>query len=246
MLKHAFMTILLTLTLAPLMHADWSPHARLSERKNTTIYVASIQFPTAIKELPSIRAYFRGRKISGEAEGDQLLFTIETDRSMRKLYLLVVEDVSFAFDETVQYLKLKPDTGYKLWSLELMHKKNSNHNPHKLAGGIKLNTDDSSPYFWIMHEELIDARSGRIPDNSIVILYDPSFFESDLIGGSSVYLPKLMVSSNILKRVGSEEKLHEISTRFLLSALNSDTLHARPEYVIEQHKDTNRIMVVTT
>jgi hypothetical protein len=246
MLKQAFMPILLTLTLATSLRADWSPHARLSERKNTTIYVASVQFPAAIKELPSIRAYFGGRKISGEPDGDQLLFTIETDRSMRKLYLIVVEDISFAFDETVQYLKLKSDTRYKLWSLELMHKKNSNHPPHKVAGGIKLNGDDSSPYFWIMHEELLDTRTGRVPDNAIVILYDPSFFEGDLIGGSSVYLPKLMISSNILKRVGSEEKLHEISTRFLLSALNPDTLHASPKYAIEQHPTTNRIMVVTT
>lgn len=246
MLKQTFITILLTLTIATPLLADWSPHARLSERKNTTIYVASVQFPSAIKELPSIRAYFAGRKISGEPDGDQLLFTIETDRSMRKLYLLVVEDVSFAFDETVQHLKLKPDTRYKLWSLELMHKKNSNYVPHKLAGGIKLNGDDSSPYFWIMHEELIDMRTGRVPDYAIVILYDPSFFETDLIGGSSVYLPKLMISSNILKRVGSEEKLHEISTRFLLSALNCDTLHATPKYAIEQHPTTNRIMVVTT
>ena len=103
-----------------------------------------------------------------------------------------------------------------------------------------------SPYYWIMHEELIDLRSGRIPDYTIVILYEPSFFERDLTGGSSVYLPKLMISSNILKRVGSEEKLHEISTRFLLSALNADTLHTSPQYAIEQHKDTNRIMVVTT
>lgn len=246
MLKQALATILLSLTLAAPLIADWSPHARLSERKNTTIYVASVQFPAAVKELPSIRAYFAGRKISGEPDGDQLLFTIETDRSMRKLYLLVVEDISFAFDETVQYLKLKPNTEYKLWSLELMHKKNSNNTPHKLAGGIKLNGDDSSPYFWIMHEELIDMRTGRVPDNTIVVLYDPSFFETDLTGGSSVYLPKLMISSNILKRVGSEEKLHEISTRFLLSALNSDTLHATPKYAIEQHPSTNRIMVVTT
>ena len=131
MLKQSLIPILLTLTVATPLLADWSPHARLSERKNTTIYVASVQFPAAIKEIPSIRAYFAGRKISGEADGDQLLFTIETDRSMRKLYLLVVDDVSFAFDETVQYLKLKSDTRYKLWSLELMHKKNSNYAPHK-------------------------------------------------------------------------------------------------------------------
>jgi hypothetical protein len=245
MLKQT-LAILLTLTTATPLLADWSPHARLSERKNTTIYVASVQFPTAIKELPSIRAYFRGHKISGEIDGDKIYFSIETDRSMHQLYLLVVDDISFAFDETVQYLKLKPEAHYKLWSLELKHKKNNNLIPRKVAGGIKLNDDDASPYFWIMHEEMIDARSGRVPDNAIVILYDPSFFESDLIGGSSVYLPKLMISSNILKRVGSEEKLHEISTRFLLSALNPDTLHASPKYVIEQHPTTNRIMVVTT
>jgi len=238
-----WLTVSATISATP----DWSPHARLSERKNTTIYVASVQFPAIIKELPTMRAYFAGKKITCEVDGDRLLFTIETERNMRKLYILVVEDNSFKYDETVQYLRVKPGTPYKFWSLELVHKKNNRTIAPKLVGGIKLNQDETSPYFWIIHEETIDEATGRIPDNTMILRYHPSFVGHLEESDSSVNLPTLVIVPNILKLVGSEKNLHEISTRYILSALDyCDTIHDRQTYAIEQHKDVNRISIIST
>lgn len=216
--------------------------------RNTTLYVASLQFPSVIKELPDIRAYFAGSKITCEKDKElhRLLFTISTERSLRKMYLLVVENSFFETEEnTVKYLKIKPSNQYKLWSLELMHKKNAEALESKVVGGIKLNADEKSPYFWIIHEENVDPITGQIPDNTLIVTYDPKLIDH-LEGGSGVELPKMIIASNILDIVGSEEKLQDLSARYLLSALDSDAVHARSEYVITQHPSVNRITICTT
>jgi hypothetical protein len=245
MLKRILRAMLLTISLATPIFAEWSPHSRLSERKSTTIYVASVQFPSIIKELPKMRAYFGGRKVVCETDGDRLVFTIETDRSMRKLYLLIVEDHSFKFDETIRYLKIKPNTDYKLWSLELIHKKNTEVVAPKLVGGIKLDTDEKSPYYWIIREEILDGTTGQIPDNTIILRYNPNFVDHLEESRSSVDLPRIVIASDILKKVGSEANLHELSTRYLLSALECDTIHGRDNYVISR-PTANCITITTT
>ena len=114
---------------------------------------------------------------------------------MLKLYILVAENPSFHFDETVQYLK-QPNDAYKLWSVELMHKKQPEASGSKTVGGIKLNKDES-PYSWIIHEQTIDEKTGKIPDNTLVIKYNPKLVDH-LEGGSGAELPKIMMASNIL------------------------------------------------
>ena len=182
--------------------------------------MASIQFPSTIKELPDIRAYFAGTKALCEKDDalHRLLFTISAERTMLKLYILVAENPSFHFDETVRYLKSKPNDAYKLWSVELMHKKQTEVAGSKAVGGIKLNKDES-PYYWIIHEQTIDEKTGKIPDNTLVIKYNPKLVDH-LEGGSSVELPKIMMASNILELVGSKEKLQDLSIAILSPRLS--------------------------
>lgn len=250
MLTKIFNIVLLTLVVITPVRAEWSPYNKLSERKNTTIYVASMQFPSGIKQLPDIRAYFGGYKVNCEKDGDRILFTISADRNTRKLYLLVVENSSFETEEktnTIKYLKIKPSDAYKLWSLELMHKKSSDVFEKKIVGGIKLNSDEKSPYFWIVNEETILDNTGRIPDNTLIIVYDPKLIdhlEDGLEANSSIALPKLFISSKILNLSAGD--LEDLSTRYLLSALDCDAIHARCEYEVTHHPTANRITVTTT
>ncbi len=240
MFKKTLHAALLMITLA-------SP--ALAERpRSSTIYVASIQFPNDIQQVPNIQGFFGGYKISGEEDNDlhRVLFTISTERSMRKLYLLVVEKNSFeSEDNTIKYLKIKPTDSYKLWSLELMHKNNTPLMESKTVGGIKFNSEEKSPYFWIIHEETVDEVTGKIPDNTLVVIYDPKFIDH-LEGGSSVELPKMVISPNILQLVGSEQNLQDISTRYILSALDCRTIHASCERVVTRHPDASRLTITTT
>ncbi len=246
MLKGTLRTVLITISLVTPIFANQSRNNTLRDLpRNTNIYVASIQFPPAIKELPDIRAYFAGTKPICEKDNalHRLLFTISAERTMLKLYILVAENPSFHFDETVQYLK-QPNDAYKLWSVELMHKKQPEASGSKTVGGIKLNKDES-PYSWIIHEQTIDEKTGKIPDNTLVIKYNPKLVDH-LEGGSGAELPKIMMASNILELVGSKEKLHDLSISYVLSALDLDTIHARCEQEIKYHPNVNRITVCTT
>lgn len=244
MLKQALSIILATSITTSLL-AEWSPYNKLSERKNTTIYVASIQFPAIIKQLPSVRAFFDGNIVNCEQDGNRVVLTFSADRNTRKLNVLVVEKSSFEVEEktnTVKHLKIKPSDAYKFWSLELMHKQNTEAIAHKLVGGIKLNSDEKSPYYWVINKNVIDP-TGKVPGHTLVIIYDPELFTPDLEGdGSSVELPKFVITSNI-----SEADLNELSTRCLISALELAPIHARYECTVH-HPTANRdrVMIATT
>lgn len=241
MLKNTLRAIIMLCSVVSITFAD--------RPRNTTIYIASIQFPASIKQLPDVCAYFSGSKISCKKDNDlhRIFFDISTERSMQKLYLLVVENSSFKTeDNTVKYLKVKSNDAYKLWSLELMHKKNrTNAIEQKVVGGIKLNSDEESPYYWIIHEEAIPEHTGQIPDNTLIMLYKPEFIRG-LEGGSGVKLPTVIVASNVLELVGSEEKLHDLSISYVLSSLDLNTFHAQSTDEIKHHPTGNRITICTT
>ena len=62
MLKGTLRTVLITISLVTPIFANQSRNNTLKDLpRNTNIYVASIQFPSTIKEVPDIRAYFAAR-----------------------------------------------------------------------------------------------------------------------------------------------------------------------------------------
>lgn len=244
MMKQYLNTALLVLiTSVSLWGRDFSSFGR-----NITIYVASVQFPDSVKLLPDMRAYFEGYKISCEKDRDlnRILFSIPTDRSTRKLYLLVAEQSLFEAEEnTIKYLKVRPQDSYKLWSLELVHKKQLDEVESKITGGIKLNADEKSKYAWIIKEEVVPHDTGQLPDNTVILLFDPKLIDR-LEGGSGVELPKMMITPDVLKQVGSEKALHDISAQYLLSALDCDAFHARIQSDVKQDPHTNRVTITTS
>lgn len=183
-----------------------------------SLFVGSIQFPSILEMVPSIRVYYSGRKISCETDelGKKITFSIPEYKQRTFFCLLVAPSIEFGSHEnTVPFLKLQKNCPYKFYGMEL----------------VKVETQDkkkkkTSPfeYTWIVRELNLSLPDDRIPDDTIIVRYHPDYIQS-IEGGNMVEFPKIIIRPDILKLTGSEAKLHDISNRWFLAALHTDTIH---------------------
>lgn len=206
------------------------------------IFIGTIQFPTTIDIVPSIRIYYAGRKIATEFNdaAKKLTFSITEYKQRTFFCLLITPDIEFASpDNTIGYLKLKRNYPYKFYVLELV--------PQVIAESETKRKKFTKPtekitYNWYIRELILDPITGRIPDETIIIRYHPELFQS-FEGGNLIEFPKLVIRNDALKLLGSEAKLHEISNAWFLAALNTDTIH---ETVLSEFKITPQSKTVLT
>ncbi len=181
------------------------------------LFIGSIQFPSLLTATPHIRIYYAGRTVACETNDDtkKVTFCIPEFKQRTFFYVLVSPAISFAPQNTVPYLTLKQNCPYKFFVLQRVAYEPKNK---------KRKSDPSIEYGWIINELSLAPADGRIPDDTIIICYNPDFIEG-LQGGNAIEFPKLMIKKDIIKLVGSEEKLLEISNGYFLAALHSDTIH---------------------
>lgn len=183
-----------------------------------SLFIGSIQFPSIVEVVPSIRVYYSGRKIMCETDelGKKITFSIPEYKQRTFFYLLIAPSIEFGSHEnTVPFLKLQKNCPYKFYGMEL----------------VKVETQDkkkkkSSPfeYAWIVRELNLCLPDDRIPDDTIIVRYHPDYVQS-IEGGNMIEFPKITIRPDILKLTGSEAKLHDISNRWFLAALHTDTIH---------------------
>jgi hypothetical protein len=189
--------------------------------------VGIIQFPKAVQKIPSIRVYCGGKRILCEPDNEtkRLVFSLSEKKYQTYFYLLIAKEIDVQAEEnTIQYLKIKPGEPYKLYALELVV------NPHK--NGV-----------WVIKEVLLPSDTGRIPDETIIVYYDPAYF-SGLSGGNEVEFPKLLVKNDIIDMVGSELELHDISNKMLVSSLRYDPLHEHIKYIVKQDFNLKKVIAL--
>lgn len=203
------------------------------------LFVGSIQFPSVLEMVPSIRVYYSGRKISCETDelGKKITFNIPEYKQRTFFYLLIAPSIEFGSHEnTVPFLKLQKSCPHKFYGMEL----------------VKVETQDkkkkkTSPfeYAWVIKELNLNLPDGRIPDDTIIVRYHPDYVQS-IEGGNMVEFPKIIIRSDILKLTGSEAKLHDISNRWFLAALHTDTIHdpIQSEFMI--NPTTKTVLAMTT
>ena len=85
---------------------------------------------------------------------------------------------------------------------------------------------------------------GRIPDETIIIRYNPDYVQA-LEGGNNIEFPKIIIKPDILKLVGSEAKLHELSNSWFLAALNTDTIHETAPVRIRVTPQSKTVLAMT-
>ncbi len=220
---------ILILSIVSLMSGPWTSEL-------AAICVGNIQFPRDLKEVPSLRVYFAGKKIACDInnESKQTTFSIHSYQRNTPLYILVTEHLHWRSGEenTIKYLKTDISKPYKLYLAT----------PHESLPGKKR--EDTEAH-WNIQEITLDT-DGKLSDfDTIIVFFNPDLIET-LEGGNSITLPSLRVYSDILERVGSERELHAMNAKLLITALDSDCLHKPAECIVERHYQLKTVLALTT
>lgn len=202
------------------------------------VLTGSIQFPRAIECVPDIRIYYAGNKLKGERDDaiKKSIFTIPINKNTTIFYLLVCEHISAHtqdnFKNLVRYLKIEHHTPYKLYRMELVSQAAKNSNP------IPTNTRD-----WRISRVAL-GKDGRIPDDAIIICYNPKFIES-IEPLSAVELPIIKIRSDLLEHIGSQDALDQYSLELIMASLDMDLIHATIQPDLKKNYEKTIVAMIT-
>lgn len=212
------------------------------------LMMGTIQFPSDLAAVPSIRVYRGGRIIPCESDAYSKKITLTIPREPREetFYLLVTEAIQFhqlesEYDEddaqnTISFFRLPQKQAYKLYKLNLVcERQEQSGDPlqsykHMFEGDAashfssKKGKTKQEKYIWKITEETLSKETRRIPDDTIIVYFSPNLVES-IAGGTKFELPTIKMKTDILSLVGSEKNLHDLSDGLLLSCLDHEPLH---------------------
>jgi hypothetical protein len=158
-------------------------------------------------------------------------FAIPGDRQRFYFDIIVTPKIGYKVHElnTIKYLTIPQEQAYKWYRILLVKKAIVENNKGQST---------QSPYGWEIHKLFFGHGSDRrIPDDAIIICYNPDFVE-DLKGGNAIDLPSVIIKSNLVDLVGSEHTLHEKSIELLLSSLDFNALHSTIEQELHHGQKT--------
>jgi len=183
---------------------------------SNTLFMGSIQFPDSIKTVPDMRIYYAGHKITSavNATTKENTFNICENQNCSTFYLIITDNIDLETPKgsnTIRYLVNKHNA-YKFYAIRLIKK-------------------DKYEYEWVIKE--IPLIGNRIPDNAIIVYYNPEYIETVKIE-NSIRLLKIHMKQNIVELAGSHEQLQEESERILCSAINLDSIHTKIEPTTKQ------------
>lgn len=201
-----------------------------------TLWHGSIKFPSDTKINEPIRVYYTGDKaISCEIDnvGHQVCFTI-SEYKMRNVFHLIVVDSPDRVSEhnTVQYFKVPQNRPYKLYELV--------YTPNKDC--TDSDADLNQQGTWLITQKRL-GDDMRIPDSAIIVCYHAHLIKS-VEGGNAIELPKVVLDEQMLKKLTAEE-LHDASVQFVLSALDFDSFHSKPDTQIKTDFARKTVMALT-
>ena len=184
------------------------------------VFTGTIQFPTALERIPSVRVYHAGRKLPVHLseQGNSISFSITEGKSI--FYLVVTPYIEFVTEENiVKHLTLCSKAPVKVYVLELLASDTPQSNKFSLTS---LDTTALNP--WHIKEVVPPVANARIPDDAIIVCLDPAWI-ARVDGGSAMSFPKIYIKSALVAEVGSEERIHELAAQWILAALNTDAIH---------------------
>lgn len=218
-------------------------HSSMHAFGEKSLFVGNIVFPSTLEMVPSIRVYYAGRKIVCETDdyGKKVTFSIPEQKQRTFFFMLITSDIEFCSHEnTVPFLKLKKNAPYKFFVMELIQVEAPKKKKRPWANPFEKNME----YTWAIRQLELQLPDGRIPDETIIIRYHPDYVYA-LEGGNNIEFPKIIIKPDILKLVGSEAKLHELSNKWFLAALNTDTIHDTAPAQIRTNPHSKTVLAMT-
>lgn len=122
------------------------------------------------------------------------------------------------FQNTVDYLKIDPQSCYKYYSLDFVE-------------GI-----------WEITEKQL-PETGQIPDRVIIVECYPEWIQ-EIKGGSSVELPTIYLNNAIANLGATEEDFQDALVKLELTALDSKTIHSPMRRKTQTISDKKRILIM--
>lgn len=202
-----------------------------------TVYMGTIQWPSELKKTPTLRMYHAGHQLACEVNNEtrQITFAVPESRDIPVLCIIVTEPknikLHMAEDNTISHLELKKDTAYKCLQLTRV----THELPAVANSAADVAKSLASSESWTVEQRTLRT-DNLIPDNAIILCCNPEFMNCSS-GGNSFELPTLVVSKDIVKKLGSETAVHEKADTLLLSCLDLDTLHTKLTYDVKQERE---------
>lgn len=207
---------------------------------NPTMLSIAIQFPKILKKTPDVYACKSGIRISPDCDknGNTISFNFLESRDQTHFWLLIIPEVpefKMVSSGTVDYLRIEPTQNYKFYSLSLELKTTPS----------RSNRVQQPDYTWTINECEIPDKNGRLPEETLIIVYNPDFVDH-LAGGSSTELPTIVIRNDILVLNGTEDQFYEKSIEILLSSIDYNAIHAAIEKEVRYDLNSKTIRTITT
>ena len=173
----------------------------------------TIEFPTAIKEIPKLRVYHYSKHsaniVDTEVCSGALEMTIHEDSSCSGFGVLVTEQLEPPTKNNPTYISVDKGAPYKYYKIN------------------RASTAGPNEPQWIISEFSGIGTPSRIPENTVIVLVDPSLIEglkpvTWKPHPGIVKLPNLVISKTI-----TQEQLTKSFQETRLSALNIDPIHTK-------------------
>lgn len=185
-----------------------------------------IQAPENINELPRIKILFAGQQTKIDSEGFYS-FPLEKSSSLSECNLLICNQINSNFNgiNTIENLSINPHKKHRFFSLK------------------KIELKDNK-YKWNWSEQTLQQNDFIIPQNCIVVLIHPKYFEridewQIQLMDSFIGLPKIVLKNNILNN-----KLTRTSAKSHLYTLDNQYFHETIKQESKKFADKPNVQVL--
>ena len=205
------------------------------------LFTGTIQFPKQVQHIPSMVIYsLLGCKVSSEFDQRKhgLTYTIYRQRDLRHFWLLITHHIiPVPYDKTeqstLQGWRVDTTQPYKFYGLTRVIEEIPQADSSTITSRIR----------WDIQEHDLAPFHGQLPDDTLIIYYDPLLI-AEVRGGSPFELPTIVMKNDLITRVGSEALLHELSEKLSIAAV--DLRHFfTPEVAYEMRQTAQAKTIMT-
>ena len=208
------------------------------------LFTGAIQFPKQVQHIPSIIIYsLLGCKVPSavDSHNHRLTYTINRPRDVQHFWLLITKNlipVPYAGStehSTLQGWRVDTAQPYKFYGLTRVVEESPQSDTATITSRIR----------WEIQSHDLAPFHGQLPDDTIIIYYDPVLI-ADVRGGSPFELPTIVMNNDLISTVGSEALLHELSGKLSIAALELRHFFTpEVEYAIRETAQAKTIMTLS-